>query len=100
METTVVYRGYIGIMEKNKTTTWFNRGGKRHPSLRVQVPNNHIRTQNMYYNDYYPKPKYLIMEYLIPKLYISLYIPIYPYISPLKGPNYWVLGSSGYRGGG
>ena len=34
--------------------------------LRVQVPNNHILTQNLYYNYYYPKPKYLSIEYLDP----------------------------------
>ena len=34
--------------------------------LRVQVPNNHILTQSLYYNPYYPKPKYLIIGYLDP----------------------------------
>ena len=34
--------------------------------LRVQVPNNHILTQNQYYNYYYPKPKYLIIGYMHP----------------------------------
>ena len=34
--------------------------------LRVRVPNNHILTQNLYYNYYYPKPKYLIIGYLDP----------------------------------
>ena len=34
--------------------------------LRVQVPNNHILTQNQYYNYYYPKPKYLIIGYMDP----------------------------------
>ena len=34
--------------------------------LRVQVPNNHILTQNPYYNCYYPIPKYLILAYLDP----------------------------------
>ena len=29
--------------------------------LRFQVPNNHILTQNLYYNYYYANPKYLIM---------------------------------------
>ena len=58
-------------------------------SLRVQVPNNHILTQNLYYNCSYPKPKYPN-----PKAYIPLCIPIHP---PLKGPNYWVLGPSGYE---
>ena len=36
------------------------------PTLRVQVPNNHILTQNLYYNYYYPKPKYLIIGYMDP----------------------------------
>ena len=35
-------------------------------TLRVQVPNNHILTQNQYYNYYYPKPKYLIIGYMDP----------------------------------
>ena len=35
-------------------------------SLRVQVPNNHILTQNMYHNYYYTKPKYPIIRYLDP----------------------------------
>ena len=29
--------------------------------LRVKVPNNHILTPNLYYNYYYPKPKYLLL---------------------------------------
>ena len=33
---------------------------------RVQVPNNHVLTQNVYYDYYYPKPRYLIIEYLDP----------------------------------
>ena len=35
-------------------------------TLRVQVPNYHILTQDLYYNYYYPKPKYLIIRYLDP----------------------------------
>ena len=35
-------------------------------TLRVQVPNNHKLTQNLYYHYYYPKPKYLIIGYLDP----------------------------------
>ena len=35
-------------------------------SLRVQVPNNHILTQNLYYNLFCPTPKYLIIGYLDP----------------------------------
>ena len=34
--------------------------------LRVQVPNNHILTQNLYYNYCYPKPKYQNIGYLDP----------------------------------
>ena len=45
-------------------------------SLRVQVPNNHILTQSLYYNPYYPKPKYLIIRYLDP-LGICVYIYVY-----------------------
>ena len=33
---------------------------------RVQVPNNHILTQTLYYNYYYLKPKYLIIGYMDP----------------------------------
>ena len=33
-------------------------------TLRVQVPNNHILTQNLYYNYYYPNPKYQNIGYL------------------------------------
>ena len=37
-----------------------------HDALRVQVPNNHILTPNLYYNYYYPNPKYLIIGYMDP----------------------------------
>ena len=37
-----------------------------HVPLRVQVPNNHIPTPNLYHNYYYPKPKYPIIGYLDP----------------------------------
>ena len=33
-------------------------------TLRVQVPNNRMLTQTLYYNYYEPKPKYLIIGYL------------------------------------
>ena len=39
-------------------------------TLRVQVPNNHILTRNLYYDYYYPKPKYLIIGYMDPLGYI------------------------------
>ena len=36
-------------------------------TLTVQVPNNHILTQNLHYNYYYyPNPKYLIFGYMDP----------------------------------
>ena len=35
-------------------------------SVRVQVPNKHILTQNLYYNYYYPKSKCLIIGYMDP----------------------------------
>ena len=36
-------------------------------SQRVQVPNNHILTQNLYYNYYYQSPKYLDIGYADPQ---------------------------------
>ena len=36
-------------------------------SQRVQVPNNHILTPNLYYNYYHPNPKYLIIGYMDPQ---------------------------------
>ena len=35
-------------------------------TLRAQVPNSHIIVQNLYYNYYYPKSKYLIIGYMDP----------------------------------
>ena len=35
-------------------------------SLRVQVPENHVLAQDLYYSYYYPKLKYLIIGYLDP----------------------------------
>ena len=35
-------------------------------TLRVQVPNTHMLTQNLYYNYYYPNPRYVIIWYLDP----------------------------------
>ena len=40
-------------------------GGFTH-SLRVQVPNNQILTQNLYYNYYYQSPKYPVIGYMDP----------------------------------
>ena len=33
--------------------------------LRFQVPNNHLLTQNQYYNSYYPNLKYLVIGYMM-----------------------------------
>ena len=47
-------------------------------TLRVQVPNNHILTQNLYYNYDYPNPTYLNISYMDPlgKFFLrSLAIP-------------------------
>ena len=45
---------------------WHCGGVSGFVALRVQVPNNHILTQNLYYHYYYPKPKYLVIGYLDP----------------------------------
>ena len=43
-------------------------------TLRVQVLNNHTLTHNLYYNSYYPNPKYLDIGYLDPyKVILELY---------------------------
>ena len=39
---------------------------RRFYTIRVQVPNNHILTQNVYYKHYYPTPKYLIIGHMGP----------------------------------
>ena len=49
------HNGYLG-----------NRNLDELHSLRVQVPNNQILTQDLYYNSYYPNPKYLILAYMDP----------------------------------
>ena len=56
------------IANKYKSTRIPARSWKVHCciSLRVQVPNNHIPTQNLYYRYYYPNPKYLIIGYMDP----------------------------------
>ena len=43
---------------------WFHKDLLYEYSLRVQVPNSHTLTQNLYYNYYYPKPKNRIIGYL------------------------------------
>ena len=47
-------------------------------ALRVQVPNNHMLTPNLYYNYYCPNPKYLIIGYMDPlgMFNIKLAIPV------------------------
>ena len=48
--------------QRNTTQVWCPE-----ITLRVQVPNNHILTQNLYYNSYYLNPKYLNIGYMDPK---------------------------------
>ena len=52
-----------------------------HPTLRAQVLNNYILPQNLYYNSYLPKPKYLLIGSMDPYT-----LNPKPYISPLRGP--------------
>ena len=44
----------------------FTRGFRVYSSLRVQVPNSHILTQDLYYNYQYQNPKYPIIGYMEP----------------------------------
>ena len=60
-------------------------------SLRVQVPDNYILTQNLYYHYYSPKPKYLIIGYLDPLGIII--IMIIPAANRTRGRK--VFGSAG-----
>ena len=54
-------------LAKCKYALWFILAlGCATSTLRVQVPNNHILAQNLYYNSYYPNPKYPIIGYLDP----------------------------------
>ena len=50
---------FLGILLQSKT-------------LRVQVPNHNILAQNLYYNDYHPKPMYLIIGYMDPLRNVQL----------------------------
>ena len=52
------------------------------------VPNNHILTQNLYYNYYYPNPKYLIIGYMDP---LGLFHP--QVLKPTHGQNSCVYAS-------
>ena len=59
-------------------------------SLRVQVPNDPILTQNLHYNYYYPNPEHLIIGYMDPLGFIPS--------SAARGLGSWVLDSiSVYR---
>ena len=55
-------------------------------SLTVQVPDDHILTQNLYQNYNDPKPMCLIIGYLdpIPTPYIPLHIPIKGHVITLN----------------
>ena len=58
---------------------------------RVQVPNNHILAQNLYYNYYYPKLKYLIIGYLDP-LGCLQDEPAVRFFNPFAPMEPWTLG--------
>ena len=70
------------------------REGRVDFALRVQVPNNHIFTQNLYYNYYYPRPKYLIIGYLDPLGCTAAALKLGPEdaVGSLKGPRTRILG--------
>ena len=66
-------------------------------TLRVQVPNYHIFTQNLYYNYYYPNPKYLIIGYVDPgfKPYLQwIEETVYQFESPIYCSS-WVHSTLG-----
>ena len=50
-------------------------------TVRVQVPNNHIPTQNQYYKYYYPESKYLIIGYMDPLVKLQLCVGSVPHRS-------------------
>ena len=72
-------------------------------SLSVRVPINHILTQNLYYDSYYPKPKYLITGYLDPLRILqgarfppltrvsALISPLIPFGHPKLSKPSWVV---------
>ena len=60
-------------------------------ALRVQVPNNHILTQNLYYQYYYPNPKYLTIGYMDP---LGLVFPGAAWVSYKIIPALSAYGSS------
>ena len=49
-------------------------GEHKYISLRVQVSDNHILTQNQYYRFSYPNPRYLIILYMDPLGISSMYL--------------------------
>ena len=55
-----------GVMQGIDGYIILGRPGILYIPLRVQVPNNHRHSQNQYYNDYYPNPKYLIIGSIDP----------------------------------
>ena len=62
IETTMDNGDYVGVLLNSYYATI--DGGGVYLTLRVQVPNNCILPQNLYYNSYYPNPKYLVIGYL------------------------------------
>ena len=79
-----------GYPHLKKLPEQVSNAGVLYITLRVQVPNNHILTQNLYYNHYYPKPKYLIIGYLDPLGYIRPKEPQLP-VDRVGGFRVWYL---------
>ena len=57
---------YCRIQDALGTSVPEDKRNYRSISLRVQVPNNHILAQNLYYNYYYPNSKYVIIGCMDP----------------------------------
>ena len=87
----VLYRGYVAVdgdsirfkvwAASRRKTSYYRADRWPTVTLRVQVPSNHILTQNLYYNYHYPKPKYPIIVYLDPLGYcisLTIYVPRLP----------------------
>ena len=65
-------------------------------TLRVQVPNNHILTQNLFYNHYYQNPEYQIVGYMDPKGLASSVVFNAKNYSSRIGLNIWVWQQPGF----
>ena len=62
----VGYPWQVHLVNRHRTKKGFITLIHKENTLRVQVPNNHMLTQNLYQNHYYPNPKYPIIRYMDP----------------------------------